>query len=64
MTKYVSKMALDDNNNNNYMKFIVKDRNVTNDKCRSCNQTSETIQHITKLAHTEYLHRHNCVCTS
>ena len=49
----------------NYLKYIVKDRAVEDDKCRKCMSGSETIQHITAgcptLAHTEYLHRHNCV---
>ena len=38
---------------------------MEDDKCRRCLAGSETIQHITAgcptLAHTEYLHRHNCV---
>lgn len=49
----------------NYLKYIVKDASVADDRCRRCLRASETIQHITagctSLAHTEYLHRHNCV---
>lgn len=51
---------------NNYKKFVIKDPNVASDKCRKCNQKSETIQHITSgctyLANSDYLYRHNQVC--
>ena len=47
----------------NYLKFIIKDPTVTNDKCRKCHMSSETIQHIISgcklLANSDYLNRHN-----
>ena len=46
----------------NYRKYILKEKNVS-DLCRLCNQSSETIQHIssscTALSNTEYLNRHD-----
>lgn len=49
----------------NYAKYIIKDCNTTDDKCRRCFQAPETIQHIISgcklLANTEYLNRHNQV---
>ena len=48
----------------NYLKHIVK-AEVETDKCRRCQLTSETIQHITgacqSLAASDYLKRHNNV---
>ena len=47
----------------NYFKHIIKDTSTQDDKCRKCNLTSETIDHITAackiLAVTEYTDRHN-----
>ncbi|KAG6462064.1 hypothetical protein O3G_MSEX013040 [Manduca sexta] len=52
-------------NTNNYKKYIVKDPNTHNDKCRKCHRHPETIQHITgacpTLTQTDYTHRHNQV---
>ena len=52
-------------NTRNYKKHILKDKTLTHDSCRLCSQTSETIQHIisacTRLAQTEYKHRHDQV---
>lgn len=49
----------------NYRKFIVKDKNLQNDRCRKCSRQPETIQHIIgacpSLAQTDYTHRHNQV---
>ncbi|KAL0812006.1 hypothetical protein ABMA28_009402 [Loxostege sticticalis] len=53
-------------NTRNYKKYILKDPNLTNDKCRKCNRLPETIQHITSacpsLTQTDYTHRHNQIC--
>ena len=42
----------------NYHKHIIKDPNVTDDRCRMCGGMSETIQHVTSgcrvLARTDY----------
>lgn len=50
-------------NTKNYKKYIIKDKNITDDKCRKCHVHSETIQHITgacpNLSQTDYTHRHN-----
>ena len=47
----------------NYLKYIIKDPNVTDDRCRMCGGMSETIQHVISacrvLASTDYTHRHN-----
>nr|XP_049697160.1 uncharacterized protein LOC126054692 [Helicoverpa armigera] len=47
----------------NYRKYIIK--NLTNDSCRKCNSSPETIQHITgackSIAQTDYKHRHDQV---
>ncbi|KAI5720807.1 hypothetical protein M8J77_011910 [Diaphorina citri] len=52
-------------NTKNYMKHIIKDPNVRDDRCRRCKEKAETIQHITSgcsaMSQTEYLHRHNQV---
>ncbi|WP_229833152.1 RNA-directed DNA polymerase [Streptomyces narbonensis] len=49
----------------NYKKYILHDRNMTNDACRLCGKARENIQHITsacmRLAGTDYTHRHNQV---
>lgn len=49
----------------NYLKYIVKDPNVTNDSCRVCSLQQETIQHLVGgchvLAPTEYKARHDAV---
>lgn len=49
----------------NYQKHILKDLNVTNDKCRRCQTHTETIDHIIAgcqiLAGTDYTERHNTV---
>lgn len=48
----------------NYRKFILKE-NIDNSRCRLCNTTEETIQHLIagcpSLAPTAYLSRHNNV---
>lgn len=50
-------------NTKNYRKHIIKDPQITNDKCRRCHMQPETIQHITgactTLTQTDYTHRHN-----
>ena len=47
----------------NYLKYIVKDTNIKDDKCRRCHMFPETIDHITAgcklLAGTVYTNRHN-----
>lgn len=47
----------------NYKKFIIKDTNTQDDRCRKCHQQAETINHITSgcklLAGTDYTDRHN-----
>lgn len=52
-------------NTRNYQKFITKNAQITDDKCRRCKEKPETIQHITgacrTLSQTDYLHRHNQV---
>lgn len=48
----------------NYRKYIIKEA-ISDDKCRKCHETAETIEHITgscrTLANTEYTKRHNNV---
>lgn len=48
----------------NYLKFVIK-ANIPDDKCRRCQQTSETIQHITSgcqaISATDYSLRHDNV---
>jgi len=52
-------------NTRNYLKHIVKDPQIQDDKCRKCREKPETIQHITTacslLSQSDYLHRHNQV---
>lgn len=47
----------------NYKKYIMKDPNTTDDKCRKCHQFPETIDHITAgcklMVESEYTNRHN-----
>lgn len=49
----------------NYLKYIIKDVNIKDDKCRICGKYGETIQHITGgcsvLAPIEYKRRHDDV---
>ena len=49
----------------NYIKYVIKDPNITDDKCRRCGNLPETIDHIisgcTSLAQNEYTRRHNNV---
>lgn len=49
----------------NYQKYIIKNPQVADDKCRKCHLYQETIDHITGgcklLAATEYTERHNNV---
>lgn len=49
----------------NYLKHIVKDPSIENDKCRHGCQATENIQHITSgcqfLASTDYVARHDAV---
>jgi hypothetical protein len=49
----------------NYLKYIVKDPNTSDDKCRRCGTMQETVQHIlagcTMLAQTAYKNRHDNV---
>ncbi|KAJ0170136.1 hypothetical protein K1T71_014064 [Dendrolimus kikuchii] len=48
---------------NNYRKYILKDGTL--DVCRACHRPGESIRHVTsccsRLANSEYLHRHNLV---
>lgn len=48
-----------------YLKYIVKDENITDTRCRLCNEANETIEHIIgsckKMAPKEYTNRHNNV---
>lgn len=47
----------------NYQKYITKNGQTTDDRCRKCYEKPETIQHIigacSTLSQTDYLHRHN-----
>jgi hypothetical protein len=47
----------------NYRKFILRDSQLPDDKCRKCNAASATIQHILGgcgvLSQTEYKARHD-----
>lgn len=49
----------------NYLKAIVRDVTITDDKCRMCHSFAESIEHIINgcpaLAATEYTERHNNV---
>lgn len=49
----------------NYRKHIIHDRTMASDMCRQCQNSSETIQHITgacrSLAQSDYKHRHDQV---
>lgn len=49
----------------NYRRYIIKDPQITDDRCRKCHLYQETIDHITGgcklLAATEYTDRHNNV---
>lgn len=49
----------------NYRRYIIKDPNVKDDKCRVCKTRPETIEHITNacpvMAAKEYTERHNAV---
>lgn len=49
----------------NYKKYIIKDPQMVDDKCRMCRGKSETIEHITTscptMAAREYTDRHNAV---
>lgn len=49
----------------NYRKYIIKDTDVVDDRCRRCHVQGETIEHIIGacklLAGTEYTERHNSV---
>jgi hypothetical protein len=53
-------------NTKNYLKHVIEDNSVINDKCRRCKNQQETTEHITSgcslLAPTEYTHRHNNIC--
>ncbi|KAL0852393.1 hypothetical protein ABMA28_000587 [Loxostege sticticalis] len=52
-------------NTKNYRKYIIKDPNALDDRCRKCHRNSETIQHIINacpvLTQNDYTHRHNQV---
>uniref|UniRef100_A0A8D8RDC3 Reverse transcriptase domain-containing protein n=1 Tax=Cacopsylla melanoneura TaxID=428564 RepID=A0A8D8RDC3_9HEMI len=52
-------------NTKNYLKHIVRDPQVLDDRCRKCREKPETIQHITSacsmLSQSDYLYRHNQV---
>ncbi|XP_055380732.1 uncharacterized protein LOC129611562 [Condylostylus longicornis] len=49
----------------NYLKYVVRDTSITDDKCRKCSNTRETIQHIlagcSVIAQTAYKLRHDNV---
>lgn len=49
----------------NYLKHIIKDPNIPEDRCRRCGSPGETIDHIISacptLAQSDYLKRHNNV---
>ena len=49
----------------NYRKYILKDPNTQDDRCRKCQKSPETIQHIINacplLTQNDYTHRHNQV---
>lgn len=50
----------------NYRKFILKDSNILDDKCRLCRDHRENVDHIisgcSSLASSEYTKRHDDVC--
>lgn len=52
-------------NTKNYMRHIIRDPQIRDDRCRKCQEKPETIQHITAacslLSQNDYLHRHNQV---
>jgi hypothetical protein len=52
-------------NTKNYLKHVIKDNSVIDDKCR-CKNQQETTEHITSgcslLAPTEYTHSHDNIC--
>lgn len=49
----------------NYLKYIVRDPSITDDRCRMCRTTAESIEHIisgcSALAANEYTRRHDNV---
>lgn len=49
----------------NHIKYIIKDSNAPEDRCRRCGSTGETIDHVVSacptLAQSDYLKRHNNV---
>jgi hypothetical protein len=50
----------------NYLKHVIKDHSVVDDKCRICKNQQETIGHITSgcslLAPNKYTQRHDNIC--
>jgi hypothetical protein len=53
-------------NTKNYLKHVIKDNSVIDNKCRRCKNQQETTEHITSgcnlLAPNEYTHRHDNIC--
>jgi hypothetical protein len=53
-------------NTKNYLKHVIRDNSVIDDKCRRCKNQQETTEHITSgcslLAPNEYTHRLDNIC--